>query len=80
MKKAENIVNEIAEFGNSNQNFWFVSTNNALDAIRKTQTEAYNQALKDFYEKLIVSSKFTEYDKKLECWSNKDELLKTLKK
>ena len=40
----------------------------------------YNQALEDFRDKLIVCSKFSEFDKKLDCWSNKNELAKSLHK
>ncbi len=57
MKKAENIVNEIASFGTANQPFWYVNTTKALDAIREAQTEAWNEAIKAAAEKAELESR-----------------------
>ena len=55
------------------------SKESELDFIARVQRESYNQAIEDFYLKLIVSAKYSTFDSKLECWSNKQELLKSLK-
>ena len=47
-------------------------------AMNEAAKQSYNQALSDFYYKLIVSSKYQDH--KLECWSNKEEVLKQLTK
>jgi len=49
-----------------------------VNVIQMAMNESYNQALSDFYYKLIVSSKYQ--NNKFECWSNKDDIIKSLKK
>lgn len=51
-----------------------------IPAMEEYGKQQYNQAIKDFFEKLVICSKFSSFDKKLDCWSNKDELLKKLLK
>lgn len=50
------------------------------ESMEEYGKQQYNQALKEFSENLVVCSKFSEFDKKLYCWSNKNELLNRLKK
>ena len=58
MKKAEDIVNEISEFGTANQSFWYVSTNKCLEGIKAAQIDAIETTVKRCAEEAKMSHKY----------------------
>lgn len=61
MKRAEDIVNEISEFGMANQSFWYVSTNKCLEGIKATQIDAIEATVKRCAERAEIKDVKVNY-------------------